>query len=78
MTNEFEMQILRTAVLVDEYKTPYTYIGVYGCQLELAGERLFIIKSSNLKTGIDYIRFGNRQQAKSIIKTYKKEKRFTL
>ena len=67
-----------TSALVDQFKSKRTYIAIYGCQLEICGERLFIIKSNDLKTGIDYIRFGNRTQAKSIINTYRKEKRFEL
>ena len=71
-------KIERTSVLVDEFKSKRTYIAIYGCQAEIGGERLFIIKSHDLKTGIDYIRFGNRTQARSIINTYRKEKRFEL
>ena len=71
-------KVERTSALVDEFKSKRTYIAIYGCQLEICGERLFIIKSNDLKTGIDYIRFGNRIQAKSIINTYRKEKRFEL
>ena len=73
-----KQNIITTATLVAEHKTNFTYVGVYMCQLELAGETLYIIKSTNLKTGIDYIRFGNRIQAISILNTYRKQKRFSL
>lgn len=75
---ELEMKIVRTAVLVDEFKSSRTYVAIYGCQLEIGGERLFIVKTNDLKTGIDYIRFANRTQARSIINTYRKEKKFSL
>ena len=76
--NALEMEIIRLSVLIDEFKSTRTYIAIYDTQLDIGGERLFIIKSDNLKTGVDYIRFANRTQARSIINTYRKEKKFSL
>ena len=76
--NELEMEIMRTSVLVDDFKSTRTYVAIYGTQVEIGGERLFIVKCNDLKTGIDYIRFANRTQARSIMNTYRKEKKFNL
>ena len=76
--NNIEMELMRTAILIREFTSKETYIAIWETSIEIGGERLFIIKSTNLKSAIDYIRYGNKTQANSIMNTYQKERRFSL
>ena len=64
--------------LVDTYLTPYTSVEVWATNQIYNGERLFVIVSRELKSKHEYIRFGNQTQSRSIMNTYRKEKKFHL
>lgn len=64
--------------LVEEFKTCQCEVKVYDTGFEVDFYHIYMIKSHRSKSGKVNTRFGTKSQIKGIIKTYNKEKRFTL
>ena len=73
---------MENAVLLDSIDTSRIILQVWGTQFAIAvphcEERLFVIRTYHKKKDKCTIRYGNRTQVNSILKAYKKEKRFHL
>jgi len=73
---------MNNAVLLESVETNRTIIQVWGTQYAIAvphtEERIFVVRAFNKKTGECKLRFGNQIQVRSIMNTYRKEKRFHL
>lgn len=64
--------------LLEMFEATETLVYIFETDQEWQGEKLYLIKTSSKTTKQNYFRFGNKTQAISILKTYKKEKRFSL
>lgn len=60
------------------YHSKQVIVYIFETDQEWQGEKVYIIKTANVKTRQDYYRFGNYTQALSILNTYRHIKRFEL
>lgn len=64
--------------LIEEFETCQCAVYIYDTGYVMDTFRIYCVKSLHHKTGKVLVRFGTKAQVDGIIKTYKKEKRFSL
>ena len=69
---------MKLGELKELYISRQTIVYIFETDQEWQGEKVYIIKTANVKTRKEYYRFGNQTQALSILNTYRHIKRFEL